>query len=106
MDFFAIKEAVLILRRKMIDRGYRFDGAILFGSYAKGTAHAESDIDLGILSRDFGKNRIAEGAMLNSLLYYILPQAEAVPISIYDYIDPMNISPLLHEIKKTGKIIV
>jgi uncharacterized protein len=106
INFFTIKDAVLKLRTEMRQKGYVLDGAILFGSWAKGTAHKQSDIDLAILSRDFGKDRFEEGAMLNALLFKILPMSEAVPVSLVDYLDPMNISPILHEIKTTGKYII
>ena len=106
MDFFALKEAILRLRSELRTRGYVLDGAILFGSWAKGTAHEASDIDLAILSRDFGKDRFQEGALLNALLYKLLPMSEALPVSLMDYLDPNNISPILHEIKKTGQFII
>ena len=47
---------------------YNVDGAVLFGSYAKGTAHEESDVDLLIKSKlkgaDFGALKIAIGEAL------------------------------------------
>lgn len=106
MDWQSIKHAVLHLRLALTERGIRTDGAILFGSYAKGTATKESDIDLAIISRDFGKDRIAEGVLLNVLMYRIMKNAELIPISLKDYADPNNISPLLHEIKTTGKLLL
>ena len=106
MDWQTIKQAVLQLRMVLSEHDVRLDGAILFGSYAKGRATEESDIDLAIVSRDFGKDRIAEGVLLNTLMFRIMKNAELVPISLKDYADPHNISPLLHEIKTTGKEII
>jgi uncharacterized protein len=106
VDRFTLKQVVLTLRRQLLEKGYRMDGALLFGSHANNTANEHSDIDLAILSCDFGKNRIEEGAMLNTMLYYLLPMAEAVPISTFYYLDFTNISPLLQEIKTKGRIII
>jgi predicted nucleotidyltransferase len=101
VDRFTLKQVVLTLRRQLLEKGYRMDGALLFGSHANNTANEHSDIDLAILSCDF-----EEGAMINAMLYYLLPMAEAVPISTFDYLDPTNFSPLLHEIKTKGLIIL
>ena len=43
----AIKLARRYLRR--ISRKYQIENAILFGSFAKGTNHADSDIDIAII---------------------------------------------------------
>jgi uncharacterized protein len=106
MDIFIIKDAVLKLRSLLIARNIAFDGAILFGSYAKGKSHPESDVDLAILSMDFGKDRIAEGVLLQTLLFPYLPHADAVPISSRSYLDLTSVSPLLDEIKKTGICLI
>lgn len=102
MDFGEIKRRVLTLRGLMIDSGLRFDGAILFGSHAAGTARPDSDIDLAVISRDFGKDRYAEGALLNQMAFQCIPECDAIPIGVHEYLDPEPISPILHEIKKKG----
>jgi predicted nucleotidyltransferase len=47
------KEAIKIAKRyiETINRKYKIENAILFGSFAKGTNHADSDIDLAIIFR-------------------------------------------------------
>jgi uncharacterized protein len=97
-----IKNAVLKLRGLMLEKNMNFDGAILFGSFAKGTNHSESDVDLAILSQDFGKDRISEGVLLQTLIYPYLTNVDIIPISSYDFVNPNSVSPLLAEIKKNG----
>ena len=40
---------------------------ILYGSYAKGKAHPDSDIDVAVVSKHFGKDKVEEGIMLFEL---------------------------------------
>ena len=47
---------VNLLKQKGVD----VSKVILFGSYAKGTAKPESDIDIAIVSSQFGKNNLKE----------------------------------------------
>lgn len=84
------------------NEGIPLDGALLFGSRAKNSHHAESDIDLAIVSRDFGIDRFTESVLLNRLVFRCLKNCEAVPIGLKDYLNPQQISPLLYEIKSTG----
>lgn len=96
------KVLAIQLYRALERKKVHADIIILFGSHAKGKAHADSDIDLAVVSRDFGKDRIKEGAMVNLLVSEINPRAEVVPVGLDAYFDKENISPILHEIKKTG----
>jgi uncharacterized protein len=43
---------------KKLKGSIRISAAYLFGSYAKGTATSDSDIDVLILSPDFGEDRL------------------------------------------------
>ena len=38
-------------------RGIRVEKAVLYGSYVSGKEHTASDIDIAIISPDFGQNR-------------------------------------------------
>jgi predicted nucleotidyltransferase len=82
------------------------DMIILFGSQAKGNARKHSDIDIAVVSRNFGKDKLVEGAMLDRVAVKIDTRIEALPFSLKEYKDPRNISPILHEIKKHGICIV
>ncbi len=46
-------EAIVRAYRREVEKDYRVQQVILFGSYAAGVARDESDIDLAIVSEDF-----------------------------------------------------
>lgn len=100
MDFFKIKSKTIDYSKVLFKNNIRPDIIILFGSHATGKAKKESDVDLAVVSRDLGKNRIKEGALLNKLLSDVFPEAEVIPISLNEYFSKTSISPILHEIKK------
>ena len=83
--------------------GLPIEKLIIFGSYAKGTAHEHSDIDLCIISPKFGKDAIRKLQYLLKQSRYIDNDIEPFPLSIKEYKN--GISPLIAEIKKFGKII-
>ncbi len=74
---------------------------ILYGSRVSGKAHEYSDIDVAIVSPDFGKDRYREGAKLFEIAYKIDPRIEPVPISAESY-EKDTWVPLIHEIRKNG----
>lgn len=45
--------------------GIRVEKAILYGSYATGRVRSGSDLDIAIVSPDFGKDRFEKGKMLH-----------------------------------------
>ncbi len=49
-------EAIKLAKKyvKRISNKYKIENAILFGSFAKGTNHADSDIDIAIIFRSVG----------------------------------------------------
>ena len=61
-----------------------------------------SDIDLAVISADFGKDRFEKGAMLNLIASKIDCRIEAIPISIHNYLDKETIFPIVDQIQKTG----
>jgi len=74
---------------------------ILYGSRTIGKSHKYSDIDVAIVSPDFGKDRYKEGARLFELAYKIDPLIEPVPISVESY-EKDTWLPLIYEIRKNG----
>lgn len=91
-----IQRFVQLLRQKGID----VSKVILFGSHAKGMAKQDSDIDLAIVSTNFGKDHWKEMVLLRKLALEIDSQIEPLPLSPYDLND--RFSSLSQEIKKTG----
>jgi predicted nucleotidyltransferase len=74
---------------------------ILYGSRVSGRAHKDSDIDVAIVSPDFGKNRYREGVRLFTIAGEIDPRIEPVPISVESYKNDTWI-PLIYEIRTKG----
>ena len=75
--------------------------AILYGSRVSGKAHKDSDIDIAIVSSDFGKDRFEEGAKLFEIACDIDPRMEPVPISLESY-EKDTWVPLIYEIRQKG----
>lgn len=106
MDIRYIKQKAVELRHELLKNNIHSDIIILYGSYATGKNRKDSDIDIAVISRDFGKNRFREGSTLNFLASKIDPRFEAVPYSLKEYMSPGSISPLLAEIDKKGIVLL
>ncbi len=85
----------------LIIRGIRVEKAVLYGSYATGKAHADSDIDIAIVSPDFGHDRFEEGKLLMQAAWRIDSRIEAIPISSESYKNDTWI-PIIYEIRQKG----
>ena len=84
---------------KKISQHYKIEAIILFGSYAKGTQHEYSDIDVAIISSDF-KDIFDDMAELIGMTWKIDTRIEPHPIRKEDY---DNIAtPFVQEIIDTG----
>ena len=84
------------------DKQVHLDLICLFGSYAKGQARADSDIDLALVSRDFHSDKFENNVAMNLLASSIDPRIEVITFDIDEYLDVNNPSPILAEIKKYG----
>ncbi len=91
-----INKYVELLKQKGVD----VSKVILFGSYAKGTAKPESDIDIAIISSQFGKNNLKEMMLLRRIALQIDSHIEPLPFSPQDIGD--RYSTLAQEIIKYG----
>ncbi len=74
---------------------------ILYGSYAAGKPRRDSDIDVAVISTDFGKDRFEEGVRLFEIAYKIDPHLEPIPISFASYKNDTWL-PLIYEIREKG----
>ncbi|HAR49727.1 hypothetical protein ER57_17775 [Smithella sp. SCADC] len=92
----SINKYINLLKQEGID----VSKAILFGSYAKGTAKPESDIDIAIISYQFGKNNLKEMMLLRRIALKIDSHIEPLPFSPEDIND--RYSTLAQEILKYG----
>lgn len=105
MDIREIKTIVLSYRELLIKNKIKPDVIILFGSHAKGCANPDSDIDLAIVSTQFGKNPEKESQTLNLIAYEIKAPLEVIPVSHRDYMKKSTTSPILHEILTSGTVL-
>ena len=94
-----IKKYVSLLKQEGVD----VSKVILFGSYAKGTAKPESDIDIAIVSPQFGKNNLKEMMFLRRMALKVDSHLEPLPFSPKDIND--HYSTLAQEILKYGVTI-
>ncbi len=76
---------------------------ILYGSFAKGTTHPYSDIDIAVISDQFGKDEIEELMNLARLTIDVSDRIEAIPLTNNNL--KLKYHSLIGEIKKYGKII-
>jgi predicted nucleotidyltransferase len=83
-----------------ISREIKIEKVILFGSYAKGTTHQYSDVDLAVFSDNFKNN-----SRIENLKFLILKamdfdlDLEPQPFTVDDYLNPEG---FVEEIIKTG----
>lgn len=88
--------------QKFIDRaremGIPISKALIYGSWAKGKAHKDSDIDICVISPHFGKDYIEEIVKLRKVALTIDPRIEPIPFTPGDLKDPYG--SLAAEIRK------
>jgi predicted nucleotidyltransferase len=98
------REAVKSIRKfikALKQEGIAVDRVILYGSYARGKTRPDSDIDVAVVSKNFGKDRIEEGMTLFRIAGKIDPRLEPIPISPESYQNDTWV-PLIYEIKEKG----
>ena len=83
-----------------ICENYKVEAIILFGSYAKGTEHEDSDIDIAVITDDIKTDKFDEELNLMKLRRGIDYRIEPHIISIADYEN--DETPFVVEIKNTG----
>jgi len=86
------------------EHGISFDFMILYGSYAKGKVRPDSDIDVAVVSRHFGKDRVEEGMLLFKIAGKVDSRLEPVPIATKAYENDTWI-PLIYEIREKGVML-
>jgi predicted nucleotidyltransferase len=97
-------QAIKVIRKfvkTLKQEGIVVDHVILYGSYAKGKVRPDSDIDVAVVSKNFGKDRVEEGMLLFRIAGKIDSRLEPVPISKKIYENDTWI-PLIHEIREKG----
>ncbi|MBI5603785.1 MAG: nucleotidyltransferase domain-containing protein [Deltaproteobacteria bacterium] len=97
----AIRQIINSYIKELKKKKIKVAKVILFGSHASGRAHEYSDIDVAVVSPDFGKDRYREGAKLFEIACTIDPRIEPVPISLISFKNDTWI-PIIYEIRKNG----
>lgn len=97
-------EVELMVRRflRRVRRKVTVTAAFLYGSYARGNPDDDSDIDLAVVSPDFGRDTHREMVLLSEACAPDALFVEATPFSADELNDPPRGS-FLREIIKTGR---
>ncbi|HKR06395.1 MAG TPA: nucleotidyltransferase domain-containing protein [Bacteroidia bacterium] len=95
-----VQEKVIRFGRLLRSNGIPISKLVLFGSYAKNKANRNSDIDVCVVSSQFGKDHIEE-------MQYLFKQRRNVDVLIEPYpASPAEYSelesPIIWEIRKDG----
>ena len=86
---------------RVVAEKYECQGIILFGSYAKGSYHTDSDIDIAVVLKDYD-NLLNIQLELMRLRRKVDSRIEPHPIKESDF---NSNNPLFNEIRKHGEII-
>lgn len=97
-----VQDYVRILRNNKI----AVERAILYGSHAANTADQDSDIDVVIVSKDFGHDYIQEAVRLKLLALDVNPDISPRPYSAEDYAKSRPGSFLFDEVIQKGRVLV
>ncbi len=84
--------------------GIPISKAYLYGSYAKGKAKSDSDIDICVVSPEFGKDLVDEMVKLRQISRRVDDRIEAIPFGIDDINNLYD--PLAAEIRHFGQPIL
>lgn len=92
---------------KQITSKVEIDEAILFGSYAKGTANEDSDIDLVITSAELtGKSILSNTRNIKQKTKLLVPGLQLFAFNNETFNNETFVDPgFIQEIKRTGKKI-
>lgn len=95
-----IRRIVLDFGRLLKESNISYDLLVLFGSYARGNFREDSDLDIAVISSEFGMNRLLERIKLMKISAKLDSRIEPHPISLKDWREGWK--DLVFEINKTG----
>lgn len=100
-----IQKIVKNFIRAIKERNIRIEAVFLFGSYALNKANEDSDIDVAIISPDFGKDFFDECVKLKEISEKIDFDISPRAYSLEEYENAKQDDFLYQEIIKKGKLI-
>ncbi len=99
------KEEILSIarsyRRKLLESGISVAYLFLFGSQASDMAQEWSDIDIAVVSEDFGHDRFKERVALTRISACIDLRIEPYPLGLKEFMEE-GWRMMIHEIKENG----
>ena len=96
-----VRDIVRRFAARIAESGIHVDKVLLYGSYASRRQGSDSDFDVAIVSPDFGRDRLGEGALLNRLAWRVDTRLHPVPLSSKAFSEDTWV-PLIHEVRSTG----
>jgi len=103
MDKDTVLKIIQDFGRGLESHGVRIDRIVLFGSYATGTYHEGSDIDLVVVSDSFsGKGYWERREVLWDVLYEIWKPIQATPVTIEEWEQEDS---MIVEFAKSGEVV-
>ena len=96
-------KSVQLLRSRLEDNKIPIDSMIVFGSEAKGSAHAGSDIDVCVVSPSFGQDEMADIQMLFKQARHVDSRLEPYPMNPANLTATYN--PIVNEIVTWGVLV-
>lgn len=100
-----IIEKVKLFIDALKEANIKVEKVFLFGSYVFGNTHEYSDIDIAVISPDFGKNYLEESIFLLKTAHKIDLLLSPEPYSLQDYENAKKGDFLWQEIIQKGKSI-
>ena len=74
-----VRRIVNLFVRNLVKEGITVEKVLLYGSYASKLFHENSDVDIAIVSSDFGKDKFEEGKLLLKIAWRIDPRLNPIP---------------------------
>ena len=99
-----ITDKILAFGKLLREGGLPVDKLVLFGSYARNTQRTGSDIDVAVISPNFGYDLIDEMQFLFKQRRNIDALIEPYPLSPDEF--EKDFSPIVSEIRKYGMLVV
>ena len=104
MSEIEVKKIIRNYAKTLKTRNFPVSAMYLFGSYAKGTAHKWSDIDVAVISNKLKRNYERNRTIIRNICLDVDTRLEPHTFTEKDFED--NADPLAYEIRKTGIRVV